>query len=109
MTRKKTSSSDRLGGGIVRDSEIRPSLRRRVRVPTWRGRAPRGRLAALAVVSAVVVLPHASAARGPLVPPPVVTYTIDGIDGTNGWYRGNSGGNYVVVHWSVTGSITSTS
>ncbi len=39
----------------------------------------------------------------------MVTYTIDGIDGTNGWYRGNSGGNYVVVHWSVTGSITSTS
>src|SRR5438270_501841 len=33
--------------------------------------------------------------------PPSVNYTIDGINGTNGWYRGSTGGNYVVVHWSV--------
>lgn len=43
-----------------------------------------------------------------LAAPPVVTYTIDGIEGANNWYRGSSGGNYVVVHWTVTGSITST-
>jgi hypothetical protein len=35
---------------------------------------------------------------------PVISYTIDGIGGTNDWYRGNTGGNYVVVHWSVTGA-----
>jgi hypothetical protein len=33
--------------------------------------------------------------------PPSVNYTIDGINGTNAWYRGSSGGNYVVVHWTV--------
>jgi hypothetical protein len=34
-------------------------------------------------------------------PPPSVSYTIDGINGTNGWYRGSTGGNYVVVHWTI--------
>src|SRR4029450_10767313 len=33
--------------------------------------------------------------------PPSVTYSIDGITGTNGWDRGSAGGNYVVVHWAV--------
>jgi len=33
--------------------------------------------------------------------PPSVNYTIDGINGTNSWYRGSTGGNYVVVHWTV--------
>jgi hypothetical protein len=35
---------------------------------------------------------------------PVITYTIDGISGTNGWYRGSTGGNYVVLRWSVSGA-----
>ena len=30
-----------------------------------------------------------------------MAYSIDGIVGTNGWYRGNTSGNFVVVHWSV--------
>ena len=93
----------------MRDIEVRPSVRRRERFPTWRGRSgPAGRLVALAVVSAVALLPQTSQARGPLVAPPSVTYTIGGIQGTNGWYRGSTGGNYVVVHWTVTGDITST-
>ena len=84
-------------------------MRRGDRFPKWRGRrALVGRLAALAVVSAVLLLPQTTSAGTSLVPPPVVTYTIDGIDGTNGWYRGNAGGNYVVVHWSVTGDFTKT-
>jgi hypothetical protein len=33
--------------------------------------------------------------------PPLVSYSIDGIAGTNGWYRGNASGNFVVVRWSV--------
>jgi hypothetical protein len=33
--------------------------------------------------------------------PPSVTYTVDGVTGTNGWYRGSTGGNYVVIHWAV--------
>ena len=32
---------------------------------------------------------------------PTVAYSIDGIVGTNGWYRGSTSGNFVVVHWSV--------
>jgi hypothetical protein len=30
-----------------------------------------------------------------------ITYTIDGIQGTNNWYRGHTSGNFVVVRWSV--------
>ena len=101
-------ASDRLGGGVVRDIEVRPSMRRRARFSTWGGRGPFGRLAALAVVSAVVLLPHAAPGYAVIDPPPVVTYTIDGIEGSNAWYRGSSGGNYVVVHWNVTGPVTST-
>jgi hypothetical protein len=37
--------------------------------------------------------------------PPSVTYSIDGSAGTNGWYVSPT----IVVHWSVTGSVTSTS
>ncbi len=32
---------------------------------------------------------------------PSASYTISGITGDNGWYRGSPGGNYVVVHWSL--------
>jgi hypothetical protein len=45
-------------------------------------------------------------------PSPTASYTITGISGTNSWYRGSSGGNYVVLHWSVQdpgGVIVSTS
>jgi hypothetical protein len=30
-----------------------------------------------------------------------ITYTIDGIQGTNNWYRGNVFGNFVVVRWTI--------
>lgn len=40
--------------------------------------------------------------------PPTVAYSIDGTQGNNGWYRGSSSGAFIVVHWSVTGPITST-
>ena len=97
------------GGGVVRENEVRPLVRRRERNFNRRNRrAPGWRLAALAAVSAMLLLPQASSARLTLVDPPSVRYTIDGIDGTNGWYRGNTGGNYVVVHWIVTGEVTST-
>jgi hypothetical protein len=32
---------------------------------------------------------------------PTIKYTISGIRGTNGWYRGSRGGNYVVLRWTV--------
>jgi hypothetical protein len=62
---------------------------------------------ALALGSAVVlVLPQAPSARVLAVPltdttPPMVSYSVDGIDGNNNWYRGSVGGNYIVVHWTV--------
>jgi hypothetical protein len=43
--------------------------------------------------------------------PPLVAYSIDGITGSNGWYRGSSGGAFIVVHWTVSdpdSPITST-
>jgi hypothetical protein len=34
--------------------------------------------------------------------PPLVTFTIDGIQGSNSWYRGsNSSASYVIVRWTV--------
>lgn len=32
---------------------------------------------------------------------PAIKYRIDGIRGTNGWYRGSRGGDYVVLRWTV--------
>jgi hypothetical protein len=43
---------------------------------------------------------------------PPIAYTINGIAGTNGWWRGSSGGDYIVVKWTVnipTDQIQSTS
>src|SRR4051794_30464515 len=62
-----------------------------------------GRLAALAVVSAVLLLPGPSGAHAGAVDDsqPLVSYSIDGTVGTNGWYRGSANGNFVVVHWSA--------
>jgi len=33
--------------------------------------------------------------------PPIVTYSIDGTLGNNGWYTGSASGAFIVVHWSV--------
>jgi len=40
--------------------------------------------------------------------PPAVSYSIDGTAGNNGWYVRSASGPFIVVHWSVSGSITST-
>jgi hypothetical protein len=45
-----------------------------------------------------------AASPGPLDSLPSISYTIDGVTGTNGWYRGSAGGDYVVVRWSVSGA-----
>jgi hypothetical protein len=58
-------------------------------------------LSSLALAALVTFVPTAVGAATDL---PVISYTIDGIAGTNGWYRGSAGGNYVVVRWSVTGA-----
>jgi hypothetical protein len=74
---------------------------------------PRGRLNtggsraifALAVFALLAMLVPSSAAADP----PVITSSIDGIAGNNGWWRGSSHGNFVVLHWTVTGPITDSS
>jgi hypothetical protein len=48
-----------------------------------------------------VVVPTAAADNAP-------TYTIDGIVGTNGWYRGSAYGNNVILHWHVSPDATDT-
>jgi len=35
---------------------------------------------------------------------PTITYSIEGIAGSNGWYRGSIYGDSVVLHWSVSGA-----
>jgi hypothetical protein len=52
-------------------------------------------LVALTCLAFAVGLPGAGADTLP------ITYSIDGIVGTNGWYRGNTHGNFVVVRWTV--------
>ena len=52
-------------------------------------------LGAVALASLAFGLTGASADPSP------ISYTIDGIQGTNGWYRGNQYGNFVVVTWSI--------
>jgi hypothetical protein len=58
-------------------------------------------LAALTVAVLVTFVPTAVGAASSL---PVISYTIDGIPGSNDWYRGSTRGNFVVVQWSVSGA-----
>jgi hypothetical protein len=58
--------------------------------------------AALGLVLFLLFAPSASAST------PSISYTIDGISGSNGWYRGSTHGNNVIVHWSVSLDATST-
>ena len=50
----------------------------------------------LAVSLMAVSLPSAA-----LAVPPSVVPSIDGIQGTNGWWRGSTHGNSVILHWTV--------
>src|SRR5947199_6078434 len=58
-------------------------------------------LSALLLAVLVTFVPTAVGAATGL---PQISYTIDGVVGTNGWYRGSAGGNYVRIYWSVTGA-----
>ena len=52
---------------------------------------------AAAGLSLLLVTGTAAAAQ------PTITYTIEGVAGTNGWYRGSAYGDNVVLHWIVSG------
>jgi hypothetical protein len=60
--------------------------------------------AAAGFVLALVLLFATTAAAST----PTISYSIDGISGSNGWYRGSTHGDNVVVHWSVSLNATST-
>src|SRR4249920_1079913 len=55
---------------------------------------------ALAVCALVAVVMPCSAAAAT----PSISFSVDGIAGNNGWWRGSTHGNNVVVHWTVTAS-----
>jgi hypothetical protein len=57
--------------------------------------------AALGLALFLMLTPTAAAST------PTISYSIDGIPGTNGWYRGSSHGDNVLVHWSVSADATS--
>jgi hypothetical protein len=59
-------------------------------------------LLAATFAAALVVVPTSAATT------PTISKTIDGIAGTNGWYRGSTHGDNVVLRWSVSADTTST-
>ena len=61
----------------------------------------RALVAATVLAASLVLVPTAAADNAP-------TYTIDGISGTNGWYRGSAYGNEVILHWHVSPDTTDT-
>jgi hypothetical protein len=65
---------------------------------------PRTALLFSVLAICLVVVPAAGSAAETVT----ITPTIEGIAGANGWYRGNDGGNYVVLHWTVSGPVTAT-
>jgi len=62
-----------------------------------------GRFSAVAAVGLALFLVFAAPAAAAL---PTITYSIEGIAGSNGWYRGSIYGDNVIVHWSVVGATT---
>jgi hypothetical protein len=80
---------------------LRPT-RRRVS-PGLRRSAVRRSLALVALSMVAVAVPSSVAAA-----PLTITYTVDGISGTNGWYRGSAGGNYIVLRWHVSDPLATT-
>ena len=60
-------------------------------------------VAAFGLALFLMLVPSAAAST------PTISYSIDGIPGANGWYRGSTHGNEVIVHWSVSLDATSTS
>jgi hypothetical protein len=76
-------------------------MRRRPMQAWPRGRLDTGgsrALLALIVFALLAMLVPSSAGADT----PSISYSIDGIAGNNGWWRGSTHGNYVVLHWSVT-------
>jgi hypothetical protein len=63
------------------------------------------RSTALVAVGLTLFLAFATPAAASL---PTISYSIEGIPGTNGWYRGSIYGDNVVLHWSVSNEFSTT-
>jgi hypothetical protein len=66
-----------------------------------RARTSRGLFTKLIRASLVLGVLSMLFGAEPVAADTAITYSVSGIVGTNGWYRGSAGGNYVVVHWTV--------
>jgi hypothetical protein len=66
-----------------------------------RERTSRGLFAKLIRASLVLGVLSMLFGAEPVAADTAITYSVSGIVGTNGWFRGSAGGNYVVVHWTV--------
>ena len=64
-----------------------------------------GRFTAVAAVGLAFFLMFATTASAS---GPTITYSITGIVGDNGWYRGSTNGDNIILHWSVSSDATST-
>src|SRR5919204_5442111 len=66
---------------------------------SWLRHGGRFLLPSLAVLGLMWLAPAANPSS---LGSPSISYTITGIAGTNGWYRGSSTGeDYVVLHWAI--------
>jgi hypothetical protein len=63
------------------------------------------RFTAIAAVGLALFLVLAAPAAAAI---PTISYSIEGISGTNGWYRGSVYGDNVVLHWSVSNALQTT-
>src|SRR6266480_3986293 len=68
----------------------------------FRSRTPRGLVRKLVQASLVLGVFSLLFGAEPVAAEtsPTVSPTVTGIVGTNGWYRGSTSGNYVVLHWN---------
>ena len=66
-----------------------------------RARTSRGLFTKLIRASLVLGVLSLLFGAEPVAADTAITYSVSGIVGTNGWFRGSAGGNYVVVHWTV--------
>jgi hypothetical protein len=66
-----------------------------------RARTSRGLFTKLIRASLVLGVLSMLFGAEPVAADTAITYNVSGIVGTNGWFRGSAGGNYVVVHWTV--------
>jgi hypothetical protein len=68
----------------------------------FRARTPRGLMRKLVQASLVLGVLSMLFGAEPVAADtsPTVSPTVTGIVGTNGWYRGSTSGNYVVLHWN---------